>query len=78
MSSLGPGPSSFPCVTFMSLLLLPTQVTVQSPAIDPSTKEIQYNPTYEELFAPQVRTTGIVLTTWWGMSVRGTNDGASV
>ena len=34
------------------------QVTLQAPAIDPSTKEIQYNPTYEELFAPQVRVVG--------------------
>ena len=54
-------------------ILLPSQVTLQSPAVDPSTKEISYNPTYEELFAPQVRRQA-ALTTKWELAVCGTND----
>ena len=34
---------------------VPDKVTYQQPAVDPNTKEITYNPTYDELFAPQVR-----------------------
>ena len=48
------GPIKFDVKPINCAPSVPDKVIYQQPAVDPSTKEITYNPTYEELFAPQV------------------------